>query len=185
MLFINFYRQLWQQSRKATISLTVFVAFNLFFVYKQVDSFPFFLYGMYSGKAYFSHQATIYKLKINGHDFSSEKQMPMLAQSVLYSNLAFFSAIKTTGAAKEANLRAVIASRLSIFVATEKLPKYQPYFEAHLCNSTTAEPAKMQAWLSRYLSPYIGKKIDSISVWQIHINVQGSTSAPVDSFLLL
>lgn len=165
--------------------MTLFVAFNLFFVYKQVDSFPFFLYGMYSGKAYFAPKATVYKLKINGQDFSPEKQMPMLAQSVLYSNLAFFSAIKTTGAAKEANLRAVIANRLSVFVASEKLPKYLPYFEAHLCNTTTAEPAKMQAWLTRYLSPYTDKEIGSMSVWQIHINNQGSTSVPVDSFLLL
>lgn len=185
MLFINFYLQLWQQSRKAAIGLTLFVAFNLFFVYKQVDSFPFFLYGMYSGKAYFAPEATVYKLKINGQDFSPEKQMPMLAQSVLYSNLHFFGDIKSSGAAREANLRTVIANRLSMFVASEKLPKYLPYFEAHLCNTTTADAPKMKAWLARYLSPYTAKEIDSISVWQIHIHNQGSSSAPVDSFLLL
>jgi hypothetical protein len=185
MLFFNFYRQLWQQARFWAVVLTVFIAVQLFFVYKQIDSFPFHNYGMYSGKAGLAYDATVFRLQINGRDFSPEQQMPMLSQSVLYSNLHFFTAIKQTGAAREANLRAVIAGRLNTFVAAENLPNYLPFFERQLCNPTTAEPAKMQAWLSRYLANFTAEKIDNIHVWQIHIQRQEPTFVAVDSFLLL
>jgi hypothetical protein len=155
----TFLGRLYAEQRKVLIIIVFLLSAQAFFMYKKIDSLPFFNYGMYSARAEVWKESPVFVLRIEGDTTDFDYQLlPQLARDMLQNNLAFYYGLHRHGLQQEAGLRATIQNRFGSFLS----PAQMQYCERQLCNPPHADADKMRAWLIRFLQPYREQQINNI-----------------------
>ncbi len=141
--------------RRRAIIVGLFLLFQAYFFHKQVETVPFFLYGMYSGFAADRHaqpQQRVYGVFWENEKGERQKldllRLPQVKRDFLLQSIHVWEGIKYLGwQAMRADLRQTIHSRFASFLSAGGLA----YCEGALLGAELTEE-NMQAWLQRFLA---------------------------------
>jgi hypothetical protein len=141
--------QLWRRDKKLAILLGLFVLGQAFFSYKQIETLPFFNYGMYARPVakhtIYTTQRLYYKQQ--PIDLSAHAAAHFWAYQLhYYTQLTAQSPI-------DAPLKQTIQQRFSAF------PVLNQYLQRHLCNNKSALVYAPQ-WMAKNLN------YPELSIWQ-------------------
>jgi len=155
-------------NRRRWALVAVFFAMQAFFTCKQIDSLPFFNYGMYSAPAPDRHVQpqrvyALFWLSDSGEQQRIDLlQLPQLRRDFLLHNLRTWEGVQRLGwQAARADLRRVIHRRFSALLSAEALA----YCEQSLMGEELT-PTRMQAWLQRFLA---GTRPEGGKNWRIRV----------------
>lgn len=163
-------------NRRRWAFVGVFLAMQAFFTYKQIDSLPFFNYGMYSAPAPDRHVQpqrvyALFWLNERGEQQRIDLlRLSQLRRDFLLHNLRTWEGVQRLGwKAARADLRAVIHRRFAAILSAEALA----YCEQSLLGEELTA-ARMQAWLQRFLAdtrPESGKnwriRVEAYDFWAV------------------
>lgn len=171
--------QLFAERPKIFAVIVFLLLSQAFFTYKQIDSLPFFNYGMYSAKAEVLKESNIFLLRIDDDSSDFDWQLlPQLSRDLLHNNIAFYYGLHSRGQQQEAGLRQTIQTRFASFLSPEQLQ----YCYQQLSNPTQADAAAMRAWLIRFLQPYRQEKIKNIRLSRLIVSPLPQGFRQLDSF---
>ncbi len=148
-------------SFRAKIILLLLIIAQLFFIYKGVETVPFFHFGMYSAIQPKMDSVDIIKLSINQRPFLIS-HLPLLAQEFLSNNIFYFEYHQKNNFVDD-NLKTV-KKRFENRVSTAHLD----YLTPQLCNRYVAK-SDFHNWLTAYLQPFCIQKIDSVNYQIVRI----------------
>ena len=175
---LNLLKALWAHSKALALAVGAFVVGQLFFAYKQIDSMPFYNYGMYSGKAQLYKEYNTFFVEADGQPLDL-RSMPCLARDFLLNNLYFYAELRRHGDKVEATIRETVARRFSFLSEGAR-----NYCIEQLSNSPVADEIAMRAWLARFLGRH-RPHTKNINVYEVRLTPQGTGFAALDTFKLL
>lgn len=151
-----FLQALYRHWRKMFCAVVVLAVAQVFFMYKAVETVPFFLYNMYSTpqrNGDTSHRTTIY---LNGHRFDASK-LSGHEEEMLMGSLSYYKKLKAQRYFATDSLTA--ARRLQAIMPAGW---YDQAF-GRLTNTGISEDIFLHWWAS-YLAQVSGQRVDSFSL---------------------
>jgi len=150
-----FLQQLYRHWRKMFYVLLVMALAQAFFMYKAVETVPFFLYNMYSTRQHNGDTAYRTAIYLNGRLFDAT-QLSGHEQETLFGSLAYFKKLKANR--YFATDSATVAHRL------RRLPTglYRSAYD-RLTNTSVSDSAFL-GWWARYLAQVSGTRVDSFAL---------------------
>lgn len=145
-----YFIQLWKRDKKLAIFIGCFILGQAFFSYKQIETLPFFNYGMYARPSTPSTTYTHYQL------YDAQGTAIFLEEYAKHTFLAYqlpYYAALQEQPILNAALKATIHQRFSAF------PILETYLSQHLTNDSTALP-QAQQWFKKQTAQ------NKLSLWK-------------------
>jgi hypothetical protein len=156
-----FLRLLYQKWKTLFWILVVMMGLQAFFMFKGVETVPFFLYSLYSLPLTPADTTAKTVILINGKAFEADR-LTSREQETLMASFSYYQYLRQHGFL--ATDPATIEKRLS-----GKLPRsWYPAAYHKLTNSSVNDTLFLHWWV-KYLSRVSAEKIDSVSMFQTHI----------------
>jgi hypothetical protein len=150
-----FLQDLYRHWKKMFYALLVLALAQAFFMYKAVETVPFFLYNMYSTRQHngdTSYRTAVY---LNGHLFNTA-HLSGHEQETIFGSLSYFKKLQSQHYFATDSI--TVAHRLKLLPAGW----YQAGFD-RLTNTSVSEGQYLD-WLARYLAQVSGEAVDSFSL---------------------
>jgi len=151
-----FLKKLYREWRTAFYAVVVFALLQAFFMYKAVETVPFFLYNMYSTPQLHRDSTTRVLVTINGTPFDPAT-LSGREQETLIGSFDYFERLKKNNF--YATDSATISKRLK-----NKLPSglFKSVF-GRLTNRSVNDSVFLE-WWGRYLSEVSGRRVDAFTI---------------------
>ena len=135
----------------------LFCTGQIFFLWKGVETTPFYLYGMYSAKQYPKESYRIFIIEINGKEFNYDK-LPSANREMTISSLEHYCALD------ENNFRDTILPAVEKRFKGKFSEKNFQIMASRITNDST-DKIPYQDWLKDYLTQTTGEEISSLKVF--------------------
>lgn len=146
----------YQTSKKHFWFFVVFILFQVFFIYKGVETVPFFNYGMYSDPAVQELEYELPEYLVNGESINP-LDLPMLAHNMIFKTTMRYAFLKNR------NFNDPILKTINNRFRGP-LEKYKTHAINKLVNARSLETT-FPKWLAAYLQQRLGKKIVQLDVY--------------------
>jgi hypothetical protein len=123
---------IWRNDKRMFMGLCLFVVLQVFFIYKGVETTPFYLYGMYSDPYHHSPSKVSYEL-------STTDGKPLELAPIILYNLRFLPYQDN----QQKSLRQTIEKR------TLSIPALSKYFKEQLLQESVSEE-QLNSWISQW-----------------------------------
>lgn len=156
-----FLKRLYQQWKTMFWVVILFMICQAFFMYKAVETIPFFLYNMYSTRQHTLDTTYATVITVNGKEFNTDR-LSGYEKETLLASLSYFRKLKDHG--YYATDTQTIKNRLSGTIPD----RWYNLFYKRLTNDLVNEKMFFSWWM-KYLSRVSQQKVDSFTIIQSSI----------------